>query len=228
MDILVVVAHPDDEVLGCGGTIAKWSKEGHDIHVLIMAEGATSRDKERNRSKRKDELYLLSESAQIANNILGVQSIKLLDFPDNRMDSVCLLDVVKVIEDFIDRLNPEIVLTHHSGDLNIDHQIIHRAVITATRPQPSNRVRRLLSFEIPSSTEWQSPTINEPFVANWFVDISDTLDQKIKALEAYQSEMRDWPHARSIKGVEHLAKLRGANIGLHAAEAFSLIRNIVK
>ena len=124
MNYLIVAAHPDDEVLGCGGSIAKWSNNGHNVNVLIMAEGATSRDKNRNRNSRKKDLSDLFKSAKKANNILGVKSLTLLDFPDNRMDSLDLLDIVKVVESHIAKLKPDVVVTHHSNDLNIDHQII--------------------------------------------------------------------------------------------------------
>jgi N-acetylglucosamine malate deacetylase 1 len=226
MNYLIIAAHPDDEILGCGGSIAKWSRAGHKVYVLIMAEGVTSRDNSRDRIASQKELAKLTNSAMEAGKILGVQSVKLLDFPDNRMDSIDLLDVVKTIEDHIENLQPEVVVTHHSGDLNVDHIIIHKAVITACRPQPGAIVKQILSFEVPSATEWQSPTINNPFVPNWFEDISDTIDLKVKALEAYKSEMREWPHARSIKALEHLAKWRGTTIGYQAAEAFMLIRRI--
>ena len=226
--VLVIAAHPDDEVLGCGGSIAKWSKDGHEVHLLIMAEGVTSRDKHRNRESRKQELSNLGQSVKRAADILGVKSVELLDYPDNRMDSVDLLDVVKTIEDYIEKLQPEVVVTHHSGDLNIDHQIIHQAAMAACRPHPGHPVKRILSFEVPSATEWQSPTVHHSFVPNWFEDISDTLELKIKALGTYETEMRDWPHARSTKAVDHLAKWRGASVGAEAAEAFMLVRNITK
>jgi N-acetylglucosamine malate deacetylase 1 len=226
MKYLIISAHPDDEVLGCGGSMAKWSKDGHEVHVLIMAEGATSRDKERDKVARRKELLHLAQSAKKAGEILGVKSIELMDYPDNRMDSVDLLDVVKTIEDYVEKLQPGVVVTHHSGDLNVDHQITQLAVVTAFRPQPGQIVQRILSFEVPSATEWQSYTSVSPFIPNWFEDISDTLDLKIKALEAYESEMRDWPHPRSIKAVEHLARWRGATVGVEAAEAFMLIREI--
>ena len=224
--ILIIVAHPDDEVLGCGGSMAKWAKEGHDLHVLVMAEGATSRDKSRVRTVRQKEISDLAKSANKAGNILGVHSVELLNFPDNRMDSVDLLDVVKTIETYINKIKPKIVVTHHSNDLNIDHQIVHQAVMVACRPQPGHPVKRILSFEVPSATEWQSPTDGSPFISNWFEDISGTLELKIKALEKYQSEMREWPHARSIKALEHLARWRGASMGVEAAEAFMLIRDV--
>ena len=226
MTYLIIAAHPDDEVLGCGGSMAKWAKIGHEVHVLIMAEGATSRDKYRDRKFRKDELSMLAQSANQVVNILGIKSVELMDYPDNRMDSVDLLDVVKSIEERIEKIEPEIVITHHIGDLNIDHQITHQAVITACRPKPEQTVKQILSFEIPSATDWQSSTMGNPFIPNWFEDVSDTLELKIKALEAYKSEMRDWPHTRSIKAVEYLAKWRGASVGCDAAEVFMLIRNI--
>lgn len=226
MKIQVIAAHPDDEVLGCGGSIAKWVKEGHEVNVLIMAEGATSRDKNRDPEFRREELSDLAQSASQSADILGVKSVELLDYPDNRMDSVDLLDVVKSIEDCIDKLKPKMVVTHHVGDLNIDHQVIHRAVVTACRPQPGQTVKQILSFEVPSATEWQSPAINSHFVPNWYEDITDTLHLKRKALEIYESEMREWPHVRSIEAVEHLARWSGASIGCDAAEAFMLLRMI--
>jgi LmbE family N-acetylglucosaminyl deacetylase len=225
-NILIIVAHPDDEVLGCGGSMAKWSQGGNDVHVLIMVEGITSRDKSRDRVTRQNELSHLAQSAKKAGKILGVQSVELLDYPDNRMDSVDLLDVVKTIEKYVEKLKPEVVMTHHAGDLNIDHQITHQAVITACRPQPGQTVKRILSFEVPSATQWQSPTIGNPFVPNWFEDISESLDLKMEALRAYQSEMREWPHPRSLRAVEHLARWRGALVGCEVAEAFMLNRFI--
>ena len=226
MKYLIIAAHPDDEVLGCGGSMAKWSRDGSEMHVLIMAEGATSRDKSRDRVARQKELSHLAQSASKAGEILDVQSVELLNFPDNRMDSVDLLDVVKAIEDYVKKLQPEVVVMHHSGDLNIDHQIVHQAVMAAIRPQPSHCVKRILSFEVPSATEWKSPTAGNPFVPNWFEDISDTLELKIKALEAYKTEMREWPHARSVEAVKHLAKWRGASVGFEAAESFIILRQL--
>jgi LmbE family N-acetylglucosaminyl deacetylase len=226
MKYLVIVAHPDDEVLGCGGSMAKWSNDGFEVNVLIMAEGSTSRDKVRDRDTRQDELSRLAQSAGEASKILGTQSVKLLDYPDNRMDSLDLLDVVKTIEDYIEKLQPEVVITHHLGDLNIDHQIIHQAVMTACRPVPGQSVKCILAFEIPSATEWNSPTCDNAFMPTWFEDITDTLTLKSKALKAYEPEMREWPHARSIDAVKHLARWRGASVSFEAAEAFMLIRKI--
>ena len=227
MTTLVVAAHPDDEVLGCGASIYKWATAGDDVHVLILAEGITSRDisLESNAISALDEL---AEAARAASRILTVSSLSLHDFPDNSMDTVRFLDIVKIVETFVSKLTPNVVVTHHVGDLNIDHRITHNAVLTACRPVPGCCVKRILCFETPSATEWQSPVFNQPFTPNWFEDVSQTFDVKLKALEAYQSEMRIWPHSRSIESVQHLARWRGAAVGVEAAEAFMLIRQIVQ
>ena len=185
-----------------------------------------TRDKTRDRTNRKEELSSLSKSAQKASNLLGVNSVKLLNYPDNRMDSVNILEIIKTIEKYIELYNPHTVITHHYGDLNIDHKIIHQAVITACRPEPGSNVKRILSFEIPSSTEWQAPIASKAFIPNCYENVADTITKKTKALEAYKDEMRDWPHARSLKAVEHLARWRGASVGLEAAEAFFVLREI--
>lgn len=227
MNVLVVAAHPDDEVLGCGGTIAKHVREGDRVHVLILAEGATSRDLTRDRAQRKSELSALARAAHQASKILGITTLTLHDFPDNRMDSCDLLDIIKVVEGAIAQHQPNIIYTHHIGDLNIDHRCTSEAVVTAARPLPGNCINTLLFFEVPSSTEWQTPHSAPAFSPNWFVDISDTLGAKLKALEAYQSEMRPYPHPRSVIAIEHLVKWRGSSIGVEAAEAFIVGRNIV-
>lgn len=224
--VLVFAAHPDDEVLGCGGTIAKHAKSGDVVHVVIMAEGLTSRDQSRDCNKASKKLETLAEAARRANKILGVGTLELHDLPDNRMDSLDRLDVVKIVEAAVAKHRPEIVYTHHNGDVNIDHRITHEAVITACRPQPGHPTRTLLFFEVPSSTEWQPPGSAPVFAPSWFSDISKTLPLKLKALEAYSSEMRAWPHARSIKALEHLARWRGASTRVEAAEAFMLGRNL--
>lgn len=227
MNILVVAAHPDDEVLGCGGTIAKHSQQGDSVNVVILAEGVTSRDTQRNPEKRKSELSALAKMAYQAGEILGVTSLSLHNFPDNRMDSCDLLDIIKIIETAIKQHHPDIIYTHHPGDVNIDHRCLHEAVVTACRPLPGNQIKTLLFFEVASSTEWQTPNSAPVFTPNWFVDISDTLTIKLKALETYQSEMRPWPHPRSLAALEYLAKWRGSTIGVEAAEAFVLGRNLI-
>ena len=224
--VLVVAAHPDDEVLGCGGTIARHADAGDQVRVLIVAEGATSRQQQRDRNQASDELSALSQAAQKAGAILGANGVELLDLPDNRLDSLDRLDLIKQIEERISRHQPQVVCVHHAGDVNIDHRRLHEAVVTACRPTPGQPVRRLLSFEVASSTEWQPPGSAPAFEPNWFVDISAQWLRKREALEAYASEMRSWPHARSIQAVEHLARWRGAQVGVEAAEAFCLLRQL--
>jgi len=224
--ILVIAAHPDDEVLGCGGSIARHADAGDHVQVLIVAEGATSRQQQRDRGQVDTELSDLAFAAQKAGEILGATGVELLDLPDNRLDSIDRLDLVKLIEARIERYQPQIVYTHHVGDVNIDHRRLHEAVVTACRPTPGHFVKRLLSFEVASSTEWQPPGSAPAFQPNWFVDITDQWERKRLALEAYASEMRPWPHARSIQALEHLAGWRGAQVGVEAAEAFCLLREL--
>lgn len=225
--ILVVAAHPDDEVLGCGGTIARHSDAGDHVQILIVAEGLTSRESHDQQAPNStSELNLLAQSAHNASLILGAKGMELLGMPDNRLDSLDRLDLVKEIEARVYAHQPDIVYTHHSGDVNIDHRRLHEAVITACRPTPGQSVKRILSFEVPSSTEWQPPGSSFVFQPNWYSNISDQLGRKLDALKAYSSEMRPWPHARSFEALEHLARLRGSQIGCAAAEAFCLLRNI--
>jgi LmbE family N-acetylglucosaminyl deacetylase len=226
--IIVFAAHPDDEVIGCGGTIARFTAEGNEVHVVYMTDGVSARRPEGEPSIDAAECLARKEAAQAAANILGVQSITFGNFPDNRMDSNDLLDVTQFIEKAIAHHNPELVLTHHAADLNVDHRTVHQAVVTACRPQPGHSVRTILSFEVCSSTEWQFPASNNlTFAPNWFVDISEYFDMRCRALEAYQAEMRDWPHSRSLRAMEHLVRWRGAMVGVEAAEAFMLGRNII-
>lgn len=220
--VLVVVAHPDDEVLGCGGTIAVHRAAGDRVEVLVLGDGVTSRE-ERAGPDLLDERRRM---ATRANEILGVNELTLLGYPDNQMDTVPLLDIVKEIERAIERSRATVVYTHHAGDVNVDHTCTHDAAIAACRPQPGSSVRRLLFFETPSSTEWRPPGPRE-FVPNWFSDISRTLDTKLAALQAYDKELRSFPHPRSLAAVEHLARWRGATAGVAAAEAFQLGREIV-
>jgi len=221
--VLVVAAHPDDEVLGCGGTIARHRKQGDVVSILIMADGVGSRAENAESSTAASERQ---QCARRANTILGVDDLTLLSYPDNRMDSVALLDIVQDIEREMERSKPSIVYTHHAGDVNIDHRRVHDAVIAACRPLSVCSVRQLLFFETPSSTEWSSPASRPIFAPNWFVDISNDLVLKLEALAAYGPELRDFPHPRSLAAVEYLARWRGASAGLAAAEAFELGRLI--
>ena len=225
--LAVIAAHPDDEVLGCGGTISRLAQEGCLVHILLMADGETSRTGLVTDASDTKRLAERKSSALRACEILGCASVELLTLPDNRMDSLVLLDVVKKIETFINNIRPTTVFTHHSGDVNIDHRLVHEAVITACRSQPMFPVRELLFFEVPSSTEWRPPGSADMFNPNWFVDISQTLHLKLQALQAYQQELRPFPHPRSTKAVEALAQWRGATVGVGAAEGFILGRKLI-
>jgi len=216
----VVAAHPDDEVLGCGGFIASKASSGAEVSVIFISDGVTSRAK----NLGKSEIETRRSAASLAAEVLGIKNVHFGDFPDNQLDSVPILRIVQFIEGFANSLSPDTVLTHFGGDLNVDHRIVNQAVLTAFRPTPNQCVKNILFFEVPSSTEWQVPTEGEAFVPNWFEDISETLALKIRALEMYEFEMRKWPHPRSIKGVEHLARWRGASCGVDAAEGFVLGR----
>lgn len=161
-----------------------------------------------------------------ANKILGTKEVFIEDLPDNKFDTVPLLDIIKIIEAYVRKINPEIVYTHHSGDLNIDHRITFDAVLTACRPVETNPVKKLLSFEIPSSTEWNIQNASTNFIPNIYEDISKTIDQKTGAMSAYKNEIRLSPHPRSIEKIRSLAETRGAASGTNFAEAFMLIREL--
>jgi LmbE family N-acetylglucosaminyl deacetylase len=222
--ILVIAAHPDDEVLGCGGTMARLTREGNRVYTIILGEGITSRDEKRDTSKRKKELRSLRDQAKKANTLLGVKRTFIFDLPDNRFDTVALLDIVKTLEKVKKEVKPDIVYTHSYGDLNIDHRITFEAVLTAFRPVKGESVKEIYSFEVPSSTEWAFGRINSGFRPNVFIDINDSLNLKLKAMGQYKTEKRTFPHPRSAKALRTVAGRWGTVSGCDAAEAFELIR----
>ena len=224
--IAVIAAHADDEILGCGATMARYARAGHEVHVLLLADGETSRGPAGAKPTDAKLISARNDSADAANRIVGSKSVQLAGLPDNRLDVVDRLDVVKIIESFLDEHRPSAVFTHHGGDVNIDHRITQDAVIVATRPMPGQSVRELFFFEVPSSTEWAPPGYRSPFAPSWFVDVTDTIETKIKALEPYAKEMRPFPHPRSVQAVRALAQWRGATAGYAAAEAFVLGRKL--
>lgn len=221
--ILIVAAHPDDEVLGCFGTVARFIKEGYEAYTLILGEGKTARDDKRVTENKKDELELLNTEIVSANDTIGIKKVFVESFPDNRFDSVDLLDIIKVILKVKDEVKPDIIFTHYEHDLNIDHQITYKAVITATRPMEDECVKEIYSFEILSSTEWNYPLSFSP---DTFFDISDTLDLKVKAMKEYNSELCQYPHPRSLEGIELNAKYQGMRVGKKYVEAFKSVRVI--
>lgn len=218
--VLVIAAHADDEALGCGGAIAKHTAAGDTVDVVFVADGVTARA-----GVGDDEILQRQQATENARKILGINSTVFLGLPDNRLDSLALLDIVQPIESIVGKLSPEIIYTHHCGDLNIDHRLVHQAVMTACRPLPGCPVREILAFEVMSSTEWSGAGLL-PFTPNLFIDISQHLETKILALEAYALEMRTFPHSRSIEHLRCLARHRGNSMGVTAAEAFMAMRVI--
>jgi LmbE family N-acetylglucosaminyl deacetylase len=219
--MLIVAAHPDDEILGCGGTIARLVKGGYEAYTMILGEGITSRDETRVRKKRKEEISQLKKQVHEANKIIGIKEVFIYDLPDNRFDSVPLLDIVKLIEKVKNKLKPDILFTHYEKDLNIDHQLTYHAVMTAARPLPGETVKEIYSFEVLSATEWKFPLTFSP---DCFFDITATIDIKTKAMEIYQSELRAYPHPRSLKGLRLNAENWGMKVGIAYAEAFKTVR----
>lgn len=222
--ILVIAAHPDDEVLGCGGTIAKYAK-GNEIYVVILGEGLSSRYSRRGEAEEK-ELLKLKEQSKKVGKFLKVKENFFFDLPDNQFDTIPFLEIVKKVEGVIKKIKPVIIYTHHSGDLNIDHRLTFQAVLTAARPFEGCSVKEIYSFEIPSSTEWSFQKINGPFLPNVFEDLSPTITKKIKSMEMYKTEIRKFPHPRSGEAILVMAKRWGSVAGLKYAEAFELIRHI--
>jgi len=221
--ILIIAAHPDDEVLGCFGTVAKMVKEGDEAYTLILGEGKTSRDEQRSIENKKAELNILNQEIEKANSVINIKKTFIENFPDNRFDSVDLLDIVKAILKVKEEVKPDIIFTHYENDLNIDHQITYQAVVTATRPMEDESVKEIYSFEVLSSTEWNYPLSFSP---DLFFDISETIKLKKEAMKQYDSELCQFPHPRSIEGIELNAKYHGMRVGKTHVEAFKTVRVI--
>ena len=219
--LLVVAAHPDDQVLGCGGTVARLVRAGWEARCLILGEGATSRDERRDRAGRSREISGLKSQTAEANRILGFRKSFSLDFPDNRFDTVPLIEIVKAVEKVKAEFEPQMVFTHHPGDLNIDHKAAFEAVITATRPVAGEPVREIYSFEVMSSTEWAYPGTFHPDV---FYDITATMKRKLDAMRRYKTELKEPPHPRSLDGIRACASAWGFKNGMGYAEAFQTVR----
>jgi LmbE family N-acetylglucosaminyl deacetylase len=226
--IMLVVAHPDDELLGLGATMNKLINEGNNIvHVVILGEGITSRSEIRDTDKWEKELTIHRANIKNAQAAIGYQSVSIYDFADNRFDTVALLDIIKVIEKEKSVFNPDVIFTHHGGDVNIDHQRTFDAVITACRPLVHEKVKTIISFETPSGTEWRAPTDPRHFLPNLFFSVSKkNIDAKIKGMESYEFEKRVYPHPRSPEALTIQAQRWGITIGKAFAEAFVLVRHI--
>ncbi|WP_371362948.1 hypothetical protein SRRS_39620 [Sporomusa rhizae] len=224
--ILLVAAHPDDEILGVAGTLKKYINNGNKAYCLILGEGITSRNEQRENSSKEllDELH--AQTLQAA-SIIGFEKVYFANFPDNRFDSMDLLDIIKKVSEYVQEIRPDIIFTHHYGDLNIDHRKTFEAVITACRPVGEYCVKEIYCFETPSSTEWNFQYGDKAFKPNVFVDIEDTLQAKLNAMACYKSELGQYPHPRSLKALQIFAAKWGTVVGRNYAEAFELIRKVI-
>lgn len=226
MNILVIVAHPDDEVLGCGGTIARHISNGDIVDVLIISDGVTARYNKYDyrRDNVIDEIKDIRNNSHNALTFLKVNSYEIIGLDPNRLDTYPLLEITKLIEDKIMKCCPDIIYTHHPNDVNNDHIIIFKAVQSATRPMNNLSIKKVLLMEILSSNEWD---FTNQIIYDTYVDISEFIEMKKHSMELYSTELRYPPHPRSIEGIENLAKKRGFEVGLKYAEAFKLLREIV-
>lgn len=223
LDVLVAVAHPDDETLGCGGAVARWTAEGRRVGWLVLADGVGARHAG---APPAEEAAARRRAAEEAAEVLGVERVVQHGLPDNRLDTVPQLDLARLVEDEVRAARPTTVVTHHGGDVNADHRAVHEAVLVACRPQPGHPVRRLLAMEVASSTEWRPPDGGRGFAPTVFVDTSATHARKLAALDRYAAELRPAPHPRSPEALTALARWRGATVGVDLAEAFVLLREL--
>jgi LmbE family N-acetylglucosaminyl deacetylase len=219
MNVVVIAAHPDDEILGAGGTLARHARAGADVHAVVVAEGATSRYAD-------GMVEALHKSGRRAAEEIGFASIRFMNLPDQRLDTLPLVDVTQQLEATLEELRPTIVYTHFPGDVNADHGVVSRAAWTACRPYHLPSLRRFVVFETPSSTEWGGPGSGARFEPNLYVDVSGTLDAKLAAIECYESELRDYPHPRSSRALRERAAYWGSTVGLNYAEPFRLLREV--
>ena len=219
--VLVIVAHSDDESISMAGTIVKHVSKGDKVCVVSMTDGVSSRA-----NSNIDEIRHRKKSSYLASQELGFQWGVCYDFKDNAMDSYPLIEIVKAVEEAKQTYKPTLVYTHSGADLNVDHRVVSNAVLTAFRPQPNEKCKELRLFEVASATDYGNPAITGSFSPNLFLNISNEWSSKVRALEAYNAEMRDYPHSRSIEGIQNLAKLRGNQVGYELAEAFEVIRKL--
>ena len=223
--ILVIAAHPDDEILGCGATLLYYKKLGYSIKVIFLSDGESSRNLKKNEKKKL--IKLRSDQAKKVSKISKFLKPKFINYPDNQLDTIPILKIVQKIEKEIIRFKPSIIFTHYENDLNVDHQIAFKSVLTATRPKSKSFVRKIYCFEIPSNTDFSfKKNKNKIFVPNFYVNIEKYLKKKLELLRIYSGEMKRWPHQRSIKGIKVISNYRGSQIGVKNAEAFICIRNL--
>lgn len=219
MNILVIATHPDDEVLGCGGVIARHVSHGDRVEVVVVTRGAPDLYSE-------DQVATLRKELHEAHSILGISVAHFLDFPAPKLDAVPLHELADSLSARMRDYRPDVVYLPHRGDLHSDHRAVFQSALVAARPIGSPSVRRLLSYETLSETEWAAPVGEDAFLPNVFIDITDFLEKKKQAMAAYRSQLKEFPHPRSLQSLESLARLRGGTAGFRAAEAFQLVREL--
>ena len=219
MNVLVFASHPDDEILGAGATLAGHASRGDEVHAVVPAEGASSRYSETMQQA-------LQKAGLRAAEEIGFASIRFEGLPDQRLDTVPLIEITQGLEAILEELDPEVVYTHFPGDVNVDHGVVARAVWTACRPYRFPRIRRLAAFETPSSTEWAWPLPDGVFSPTLFVEVSATIDAKLAAMECYSAELRDYPHPRSTRALRQRAEFWGSVVDRSAVEPFVILREI--
>lgn len=225
--ILIVVAHPDDELFGCGGSIPIYKDSNSDIRVLYISEGVTSRYLNQNDSKAQIEIKERELMANESSKFLGYKILDFLRYPNLRMQNIDFLELVKKILFYIEDFKPDLVFTHHPGDLNPDHGITYNAVISASRPTEKFIVKEINIFEIPSSTEWSSNQYSQNFLPTLYINIENSIEKKLEALNFFKKEMRSHPNPRSQEYIKSLAIIRGGEVGIKYAEAFRSIRKVI-
>jgi N-acetylglucosamine malate deacetylase 1 len=219
MKILVIAPHPDDEVLGCGGTIARHASANDEVYLCVVTEAYPPEWPEDEIKKRKEEVFKV-------NRILGIRETHFLGFPTVKLDTIPQKELNDSIARVVDKVKPDVVYIPHRGDVNKDHRLVFDAAMVAVRPKQASTIKKVLSYETLSETEWGAPFAEDTFIPNVFVNISGTLSVKLKAMAEYKLELKQYPHPRSMEAISALAKLRGSSLGVEAAEAFMLIREV--
>ena len=218
--VVVIAAHPDDELLGAGGTLARHVRAGDEVHAIVVADGAGSR-------YPAELVSSLEKQARRAGEVIGFTSLQFLQLPDQRLDTIPLIELTQRLEGVLDEIGPDTVYTHFPEDVNTDHGLVARGAWTACRPYARPRVRKFAVFETPSSTEWAWSMPGTDFRPSLFVDVTDTLETKIAAMECYETELRDYPHPRSSRALRERAAYWGSHIGRLAAEPFIVLREVI-
>ena len=222
-NVLIIVAHTDDESFGCGGLIKKLVNKNYNVGAISFTNGISSRKKFSEKDIKKRKLNSIK-----ASKILGFKWLAQYNYLDNQMDKLSLLEIIKIIELHKKKFSPKIVITHNFYDLNIDHRVVAEATLTAFRPEPNEICEEILTFEVPSSTDFRMLKHKKNFIPNYFVNIEKYLSSKINAIKSYGDEVKKTPHSRSIDGVKNLSKIRGNQSGMKNAEAYEIIRRIEK